>query len=85
MTIKSFNPKHRLLMGPGPSPIYPSVLHALSRPTIGHLDPLFIEMMEEVSTLLRYTFQTENKATFAISATFAKFVEILIIVLLYTK
>ena len=68
MTIKSFNPKHRLLMGPGPSPIYPSVLHALSRPTIGHLDPLFIEMMEEVSTLLRYTFQTENKATFAISA-----------------
>ena len=63
MTIKSFNPKHRLLMGPGPSPIYPSVLHALSRPTIGHLDPLFIEMMEEVSTLLRHTFQTENKAT----------------------
>jgi len=55
-------------MGPGPSDISPQVLQALSRPTIGHLDPLFIKMMDEVKELLKYAFQTENEFTIAVSA-----------------
>lgn len=68
MTIKSFIPPQRTLMGPGPSDIYPQVLQALSRPTIGHLDPLFIGMMDELKQLLKYAFQTENEFTIAVSA-----------------
>ncbi len=68
MTISSFVPPHRTLMGPGPSDIYPQVLQALSRPTIGHLDPLFIGMMDELKALLKYAFQTENEFTIAVSA-----------------
>ncbi len=48
MSIKSFNPPVRTLMGPGPSDVHPRVLAALARPTIGHLDPKFVEMMDEV-------------------------------------
>lgn len=47
-------------MGPGPSAISPQVLQALSRPTVGHLDPLFIGMMDELKQLLKYAFQTET-------------------------
>ncbi len=68
MNIQSFYPPKRTLMGPGPSDVYPSVLQALSRPTLGHLDPLFISMMDEVKTLLQYGFQTSNQMTSAISA-----------------
>jgi len=68
MTIQSFIPPKRTLMGPGPSDIYPQVLQALSRPTIGHLDPLFIAMMDELKQLLKYAFQTENEFTIAVSA-----------------
>ncbi|CAH6861390.1 Serine--pyruvate aminotransferase [Vibrio chagasii] len=67
-TIDSFYPPHRTLMGPGPSDISPQVLQALSRPTIGHLDPLFIAMMDEVKQLLKYAFQTDNEFTIAVSA-----------------
>ncbi|MEZ9288810.1 alanine--glyoxylate aminotransferase family protein [Vibrio lentus] len=66
--IDSFYPPHRTLMGPGPSDISPQVLQALSRPTIGHLDPLFIAMMDELKQLLMYAFQTENEFTIAVSA-----------------
>jgi alanine-glyoxylate transaminase/serine-glyoxylate transaminase/serine-pyruvate transaminase len=66
--MQSFNPPHRTLMGPGPSDIYPQVLQSLSKPTIGHLDPLFIEMMDELKGLLKYAFQTENEFTIAVSA-----------------
>ncbi|MEZ9724213.1 alanine--glyoxylate aminotransferase family protein [Vibrio splendidus] len=66
--IESFYPPHRTLMGPGPSDISPQVLQALSRPTIGHLDPLFIAMMDELKQLLKYVFQTENELTIAVSA-----------------
>ncbi|MCC4785152.1 alanine--glyoxylate aminotransferase [Vibrio splendidus] len=66
--IDSFYPPHRTLMGPGPSDISPQVLQALSRPTIGHLDPLFIVMMDELKQLLKYAFQTENEFTIAVSA-----------------
>jgi alanine-glyoxylate transaminase/serine-glyoxylate transaminase/serine-pyruvate transaminase len=55
-------------MGPGPSDISPPVLQALSRPTVGHLDPLFVGMMDEVKSLLKYAFQTENSFTIAVSA-----------------
>ncbi|GAM64605.1 serine-pyruvate aminotransferase [Vibrio ishigakensis] len=66
--MQSFNPPRRTLLGPGPSDIFPQVLQALARPTIGHLDPLFINMMDELKTLLKYAFQTENEFTIAISA-----------------
>lgn len=68
MSFISFQPPHRTLMGPGPSDISPRVLQALSRPTIGHLDPLFVDMMDEVKSLLQYAFQTRNEITMAISA-----------------
>ena len=68
MRIKTFNPPVRTLMGPGPSDVHPRVLAALSRPTIGHLDPKFVEMMDEVKALLQYAFQTKNELTMPVSA-----------------
>lgn len=68
MPIRSFNPPVRTLMGPGPSDVHPRVLEALSRPTIGHLDPAFINMMDELKELLQYAFQTENTLTMPVSA-----------------
>ncbi len=55
-------------MGPGPSDVHPRILEALSRPTIGHLDPAFIDLMDEVKELLQYAFQTENALTMPVSA-----------------
>jgi alanine-glyoxylate transaminase/serine-glyoxylate transaminase/serine-pyruvate transaminase len=55
-------------MGPGPSDIHPRVLAALGRPTVGHLDPAFVAMMDEVKAALRYAFRTENELTLAVSA-----------------
>ncbi|WP_394205747.1 pyridoxal-phosphate-dependent aminotransferase family protein [Shewanella waksmanii] len=66
--ISSFNPPRRILMGPGPSDVYPEVLAAQSKPTIGHLDPLFVAMMDELKALIQYAFQTENAMTLAVSA-----------------
>jgi alanine-glyoxylate transaminase/serine-glyoxylate transaminase/serine-pyruvate transaminase len=57
----------RILMGPGPSNVHPRVLEAMARPTIGHLDPAFIDVMEEIKSLLRYVFRTENEVTFPVS------------------
>jgi len=68
MDITSFIPPQRTLMGPGPSDVSPQVLSALARPTIGHLDPLFVGMMDEVKSLLQYAFQTTSPFTMAISA-----------------
>ncbi|SFC12264.1 pyridoxal-phosphate-dependent aminotransferase family protein [Pseudoalteromonas denitrificans] len=68
MTYTSFTPPRRTLMGPGPSDISSEVLSALSRPVIGHLDPLFVGMMDEVKSLLQYAFQTKNEFTIALSA-----------------
>lgn len=56
-------------MGPGPSDVAPSVLTAMSRPLIGHLDPEFIRMMEEIKSMLRTVFQTKNLMTFPVSGT----------------
>ena len=68
MLIHSFNPPVRTLMGPGPSDVPARVLEALSRPTIGHLDPAFVTMMDEVKELLQYAFQTDNALTMPVSA-----------------
>jgi alanine-glyoxylate transaminase / serine-glyoxylate transaminase / serine-pyruvate transaminase len=65
--ISTFFPPQRVLMGPGPSDTHPRVLSAMSRPTLGHLDPVFTNMMEELKSLLRYTFQTSNLLTFPVS------------------
>ena len=66
--IKSFIPPQRTLMGPGPSDVPQRILDAMQRPAIGHLDPAFQDMMEQIKTLLRYAFQTENPLTFPVSA-----------------
>ncbi|MCL4106601.1 UNVERIFIED_CONTAM: hypothetical protein GTU68_009735 [Idotea baltica] len=65
---QSFVPPQRLLMGPGPSNVSQRVLTALSQPTIGHLDPLFVTLMDEIKELLKFAFQTDNELTLPISA-----------------
>lgn len=67
MSLSSFDPPRRTLMGPGPSDVAPRVLAALARPTVGHLDPAFIGLMDGVKALLQYAFQTENTLTMPIS------------------
>lgn len=64
----SFYPPQRTLMGPGPSDINPRVTLASAKPMIGHLDPEFSKLMEEIKDLLRYSFQTKNEVTFPVSA-----------------
>ncbi len=61
-------PSRRLLMGPGPSDVHPRVLSAMSRPTIGHLDPSFIDLMDGIKARLQRVFQTENELTIPLSA-----------------
>src|SRR4029079_104682 len=63
------NPPQRLLLGPGPSDVHPRVLSAMATPLLGHLDPAFIELMQETQQLLRDAFLTKNPLTFPISAT----------------
>jgi len=65
--ITSFHPPQRTLMGPGPTEIHPRVLTTMSQPAIGYLDPVFVDMMEELKTLLRYVYQTKNPLTFPVS------------------
>jgi alanine-glyoxylate transaminase/serine-glyoxylate transaminase/serine-pyruvate transaminase len=68
MSITSFNPPVRTLMGPGPSDVHPRVTGAMARPCIGHLDPAFVGMMDEVKEMLQYAFKTKNKLTIPVSA-----------------
>ena len=56
-------------LGPGPSEVHPRVLAALGMPLLGHLDPEFVALMDEMQNLLRYVFQTENRLTLAVSGT----------------
>jgi hypothetical protein len=67
-TMKSFNPPIRTLMGPGPSDVHPRILSAMARPTIGHLDPAFVGMMNETKEGLKTIFKTENELTMPVSA-----------------
>lgn len=72
MQAKSYqdlNISPRILLGPGPSMVAPRVLNALSTPVIGHLDPEFLALMQEVQELLRFVFQTKNELTVPISGT----------------
>jgi alanine-glyoxylate transaminase/serine-glyoxylate transaminase/serine-pyruvate transaminase len=59
----------RLLLGPGPANVHPRVLAAMSTPPVGHLDPSFLALMNEVKDLLRYAWQTDNELTIAVSGT----------------
>ena len=64
-----FAPPARVLLGPGPSDVHPRVLRAMAAPLLGHLDPAFIAMMEEVKAMLRTVFATRHELTFPISGT----------------
>jgi alanine-glyoxylate transaminase / serine-glyoxylate transaminase / serine-pyruvate transaminase len=63
------NPPQRLLLGPGPSDAHPRVLRAMTTPLVGHLDPYFLQIMDEIREMLRQAFQTRNQLTLPISAT----------------
>ena len=69
MPLQDFTPPHRLLLGPGPSLVHPRVLRALSAPLLGHLDPAFLPVMNEIQGLLRHVFGTANRFTIAVSGT----------------
>src|SRR5258708_8960434 len=64
--ISSFHPPQRTLMGPAPTEIHPRVLTTMSQPAIGYLDPVFVEMMEELKALLYYVYQTKHPLTFPV-------------------
>jgi alanine-glyoxylate transaminase/serine-glyoxylate transaminase/serine-pyruvate transaminase len=68
-TPAPFQPPTRLLMGPGPSNVAPSVLQAMAKPLVGHLDPVFVKLMEEIKAMLRAVFQTRHEMTFPVSGT----------------
>src|ERR1700730_4549571 len=65
----ALNPPRRILMGPGPSDTHPRVLAALGAPTVGHLDPYFLQVMNETQSMLRQVFRTQNALTLAVSGT----------------
>lgn len=65
---RPFHPPARTLMGPGPSDVNPRILEALSRPTVGHLDPSFVALMDDVKRLLQFAFRTRNALTLPVSA-----------------
>ena len=66
---RKLNPGERILMGPGPSNVPSRVLQAMAAPCVGHLDPHFLSIMNDVQELLRYLFQTKNPLTITISGT----------------
>ncbi len=68
-TPGELSPPKRILMGPGPSAVHPRVYRALATPIVGHLDPEFLTIMNELQQQLRFVFQTNNKLTFAVSGT----------------
>src|SRR6058998_1395994 len=67
--VSELVPSPRLLLGPGPSLVHPRVLRAMSTPLLGHLDPEFLTIMNEVQALLRTVFQTDNRFTIVVSGT----------------
>lgn len=69
ITETSVHAPERLLFGPGPSQVHPRVYEAMKQPIVGHLDPYFFQIHEEIQQMLRKVFGTENKMTFAISGT----------------
>ena len=67
--FSELKPSSRLLMGPGPSNVHPRVLRAMATPLVGHLDPDFLEIMDDTQALLRFVLQTSNRLTIPVSAT----------------
>src|SRR5690554_2625655 len=67
--LRELNPSRRILMGPGPSDVNPAVLRAMSAPLLGHLDPEFLDIMNDVMDLLRQAFATKNRLTIPMSGT----------------
>ncbi len=67
--LPEFNPPRRILLGPGPSPVDERVMRAMAAPVLGHLDPLFLRLMDDIQALLRYVFETENRLTIPVSGT----------------
>jgi alanine-glyoxylate transaminase/serine-glyoxylate transaminase/serine-pyruvate transaminase len=68
-TTPRLRPRGRVLLGPGPSNVHPAVSQALGKPMIGHLDPQFLRIMDEVQDMLRRVFLTDNELTIAVSGT----------------
>lgn len=62
-------PPDRLLLGPGPSPVPAAVLQAQARSVVGHLDPWFLQVMDDIAGMLRQVFRTDNRLTFPVSGT----------------
>ena len=69
LNLKPLSMPDRLLLGPGPSNAHPAVLQAMNTPPVGHLDPSFLTLMDEIQSLLRYVWQTDNSMTIAVSGT----------------
>ncbi|MDA1049504.1 MAG: alanine--glyoxylate aminotransferase family protein [Planctomycetota bacterium] len=69
MSTPTLNPPIRTLLGPGPSDIHPRVLQAIGKNTVGHLDPYYLQLMDNSQKMLRALFRTENRMTFSVSAT----------------
>ncbi len=67
--MQEFLPPRRLVLGPGPSMVHPRVLRAMSTPLLGHLDPAFLSVMNDIQSLLRHVFRTTNRFTIAVSGT----------------
>lgn len=67
-TVGELNTSNRILMGPGPSDVHPRVLKAMATPLVGHLDPEFVTIMDEIKSMVQATFQTKNHLTFVVSA-----------------
>jgi alanine-glyoxylate transaminase / serine-glyoxylate transaminase / serine-pyruvate transaminase len=68
-SFAELQPAARILLGPGPSNIHPRVMKAMLSPVVGHLDPDFVRVMEDIKKLLRFVFQTQNEITFPVSGT----------------
>ncbi|MBT3891698.1 MAG: alanine--glyoxylate aminotransferase family protein [Planctomycetaceae bacterium] len=71
-TATPYPPLHsprRILMGPGPSDVPQTILAALAQPTVGHLDPFYLQAMDGLQSMLRHVFKTDNELTFAVSGT----------------
>ena len=69
LPVGQLNPAPRLLLGPGPSDAHPRVLSVMSTPLLGHLDPQFLDIMNETQELMRWAYRTQNRLTFPVSAT----------------
>lgn len=69
IVFPELQPSARILLGPGPSNVHPRVMKALLSPVVGHLDPDFLRVMDDIKQLLRIVFQTTNEITFPVSGT----------------